>query len=141
MKINNKNNMSKHDENIMPDDYWNDLSETEKDAMFKAMQEAEEFFANEQMWEEMDDQYYDHLRERFGKGPDEIGPREFKSFKSVNMPFWMIVIPAGRQHDGNTMVQYFHTILEDMEEGECNGSYELITESELESKFNIKYNN
>ena len=133
--------MSKHDENVMPDDYWNELSDTDKDALFNAMQEAEEFFANDYMWEAMDDDYYEHLRQRFDKGPDEIGPREFKSFKSVNLPFWMMVIPAGRQHDGNTMVQYFHTILEDMEDGECNGEYELLTEGELESKFNIKYNN
>jgi len=53
----------------------------------------------------------------------------------------LMVIPAGRQHNGEEMVQYFHIITEDLELGECNGSYELVTKKDLEEKFNIKYNN
>ena len=57
------------------------------------------------------------------------------------MPVQLMVIPAGRQHNGEEMVQYFHIITEDLELGECNGSYELVTKKDLEEKFNIKYNN
>jgi len=88
----------------------------------------------------MDDVYYEHLRERFKKGPDEIGPRLFKQFQNAFLPIQMMVIPAGRQHNGEEVVSYYHILTEDMELGECNGSYELVTEKELEEKFNIKYN-
>ena len=136
--------MSKGNENPIPDEYWNDgdnPSMEEMEALQAAANEMEAYLsqpANE--WSEMDDVYYDHLRERFQKGPDEIGPRQFKQFQNAFLPIQMMVIPAGRQHNGEEMVQYFHTITEDMEEGECNGSYELLTEKELEEKFNIKYN-
>jgi len=131
----------KKEENIIPDEYWSTLTEAEKEGMAKAMDESELFLMNEQEWTELDEDYYTQLRVRFNKGPDEIGPREFKSFKSVNLPLWMLVIPSGRQKDGDTYIQYFHTICEDMEDTNCNGSYEMVTEEELESKFNIKYNN
>lgn len=137
--------MSKENENPIPDEYWNDgdtPSMEEMEALQAAADEMEAYLSqptNE--WSEMDDAYYDHLRERFQKGPDEIGPRQFKQFQNAFLPIQMMVIPAGRQHNGEEMVQYFHTITEDMEEGECNGSYELLTEKELEEKFNIKYNN
>ena len=137
--------MSKGNENPIPDEYWNDgdtPSMEEMEALQAAADEMEAYLSqptNE--WSEMDDAYYDHLRERFQKGPDEIGPRQFKQFQNAFLPIQMMVIPAGRQHNGEEMVQYFHTITEDMEEGECNGSYELLTEKELEEKFNIKYNN
>ena len=137
--------MSKGNENPIPDEYWNDgdtPSMEEMEALQAAADEMEAYLSqptNE--WSEMDDAYYDHLRERFQKGPDEIGPRQFKQFQNAFIPIQMMVIPAGRQHNGEEMVQYFHTITEDMEEGECNGSYELLTEKELEEKFNIKYNN
>ena len=131
-------------ENLMPEEYWSGLSETDKDALLKAQLELEGQFQKAQEWQEMDDEYYEHLRGRFGKGPDEIGPRDFKTFKGNGIPIWMMVIPAGKQSLSSSpeiMTQHFHTICEDMELGECNGSYELITEEELESKFNIKYNN
>jgi hypothetical protein len=131
-------------ENLMPDDYWNGLTDADKDDVLKAQLELEYQFQKAYEWQEMDDEYYGHLRGRFGKGSDEIGPRDFKTYKGVGIPIYMMVIPAGRQPLSSTpgvMVQYFHTICEDMELGECNGSYELITEDELESKFNIKYNN
>lgn len=137
--------MSKRNENPIPDEYWNggDVpSMEEMEALQAAADEMEAYLSqptNE--WSEMDDVYYNHLRERFQKGPDEIGPRQFKQFQNAFLPIQMMVIPAGRQHNGEEMVQYFHTITEDMEVGECNGSYELLTEKELEEKFNIKYNN
>jgi hypothetical protein len=131
-------------ENLMPEEYWNELSDTDKDALLKAQLESDVDLQTGQEWEEMNDEYYEHLRGRFGKGPDEIGPRDFKTFKGNGIPIWMMVIPAGKQSLSSSpeiMTQHFHTICEDMELGECNGSYELITEEELESKFNIKYNN
>jgi len=132
------------DENQIPEDYWNQLSDADKELMAKAMDEAEDYLMDEQEWVEMDEGYYSHLRERFGKGADEIGPRNFKTYLSKGIPFWMMVIPAGKQalsDNPDVNVQHFHTICEDMELGECNGAYELITEQQLESKFNIKYNN
>jgi|TARA_B100000900_G_C20510508_1_gene687782 hypothetical protein len=92
-------------------------------------------------WVEMDENYFNELRERFQKGPDEIGPREFKTYVNKDLPIYMIVIPAGKQHNGEHIVQYFHTIAEDLDMGDCNGSYELITETELENKYNIIYFN
>ena len=132
------------DENQIPEDYWNQLSDTDKELMANGLTEAEDYLSNNQEWQEMDDTYYTQLRERFAKGADEIGPRNFKTYISKGIPIWMMVIPAGKQaltENPSVMVQHFHTICEDMELGECNGSYELITEAELESKFNIKYNN
>lgn len=131
-----------HDENLIPDDYWSQLSEEERDAMAKAIDEAEEYFLqNPEEWDVMDEAYYESMRERFGKGPDEIGPRQFKTYMNRNMPIWVFVMPAGRQHNGDSFVNYYHVIAEDMESGECNGDYALLTEQELESKYNIKYNN
>ena len=119
-----------------------DVSQEEIEALQAAANEMEEYLSeppNE--WCEMDDTYYTHLRERFGKGVDEIGPRTFKQFQNDFLPIQMMVIPAGRQHNGEEVVSYYHVLAEDMEAGECNGSHELLTEQELESKFNIKYNN
>ena len=128
-------------ENLIPTDFWDELSESEKDAMTKAFDEANDEFSNYDEWDEMDETYYSHLRERFGKGPDEIGPRLWKSYQNRMIPMQLMVIPAGRQHDGESMVQWFHTIVEDMQLGECNGEYALITETELLEKYNINFNN
>lgn len=134
--------MSNENENLIPEDYWNELTQEEKDVLASAASEMEEYLSQPtDEWHEMDEAYYQHLRQRFGKGEDEIGPRQFKQYQNAFLPIQMMVIPAGRQHNGEEMVQYFHTLTEDMELGECNGSYELVTESELEEKFNIKYNN
>lgn len=131
-----------HDENLIPNDYWSELSEQEREAMAKAIDEAEEYFLqNPEEWDLMDEAYYEGMRERFGKGPDEIGPRQFKTYMNRNMPIWVFVMPAGRQHNGEMVVNYYHVIAEDMESGECNGDYALLTEQELESKYNINYNN
>ena len=35
------------------------------------------------------------------------------------------------------MVQWFHTIVEDLQHGECNGEYALITETELLEKYTL----
>jgi hypothetical protein len=130
-----------HDENLIPNDYWNELSDAEKEAMAKAIDEAEEFFLqNPEQWDEMDEAYYEGMRARFGKGPDDIGPRQFKTYMNRNMPIWMFVMPAGRQHNGENFVGYYHVIAEDMEHGECNGAYSLMTETELKNKYNITYN-
>jgi hypothetical protein len=130
--------MSEEQNNLIPDDYWSQFSPEEMEAIQQAMDDANDaYFA----WDEMDGQYYDHLRDRFKKGPDEIGPRQFKTYMNRYVPILMIVIPAGKQHDGESMVQHYHTITEDMEFGECNGVYEMLTENQLEEKFNIKYNN
>ena len=133
--------MSEHNDNLIPEEYWNEVSQ-EKEALQKAADEANEYLEHPiDEWNELDESYYEHLRERFGKGKDEIGPRQFKQYQNKFLPIQMMVIPAGRQHNGEEMVQYFHTITEDMEVGECNGEYLLLTESELDEKFNIKYNN
>ena len=128
-------------ENLIPMEFWDELSDSEKDAMTKAFDEANEEFSNYDEWDEMDEAYFSHLRERFGKGPDEIGPRIWKSYQNKMMPIQLMVIPAGRQHDGESIVQWFHTIVEDMQLGECNGEYALITETELLEKYNINFNN
>lgn len=134
--------MSEQNENLIPEEYWNEVSQEEMEALQSAADEMERYLSQPvDEWNEMDESYYQHLRERFKKGEDEIGPRQFKQYQNKFLPIQMMVIPAGRQHNGEEMVQYFHTITEDMEVGECNGSYELITESELDEKFNIKYNN
>jgi hypothetical protein len=131
--------------NLMPDEYWNQLSQEEMEALQKFADEANEYLeqplGETLEWEEMDESYFQSLRERFNKSKDEISQREFKTYMNKNIPIWMMVIRAGRQRNGNEMVQYFHTITEDMDSGECNGSYELVTEKELEENFNIKYNN
>ena len=127
--------------NVVPDDFWNELSNEEKDALTKAQIEASEEYQNYDEWKEMDEDYFQHLRQRFDKGVDEIGPRITKSYQNKFLPLQMMVIPAGRQHDGESMVQMFHLIVEDMEKGECNGEYSLISDTELTEKYNINFNN
>ena len=134
--------MSKENENLLPDEYWNELTQEEIESLQSAADEMEQYLSQPaDEWIELDEAYYEHLRERFKKGPDEIGPRQSKLFQNKFIPVQMKVIPAGRQRNGEEMVQYFHIITEDLELGECNGSYELVTKKDLEEKFNIKYNN
>ena len=92
-------------ENPIPTDFWDELSESEKEALHKAQEEAQEEYLNYDEWEEMDNDFYEHLRERFQKGPDEIGPRQWKSFQNKVVPMQLMVIPAGRQHDGEKSKQ------------------------------------
>jgi len=134
--------MNDSGDNLIPDDYWNSVSQEEMEALQKAADEANAYLEQSlDEWDEMNDDYYNHLRERFKKNDGEIGPRQFKQFQHSTLPIQMIVIPAGRQHSDDGVVSYYHTITEDLQVGECNGSYELLTEKELEEKFNIKYNN
>jgi hypothetical protein len=128
-------------DNVIPTDFWSELSDSDKQSMAKAMDDANEEFQNYDEWKEMDESFYNNLRERFGKGEDEIGPRIWKSYQNKMIPLQLMVIPAGRQHDGDTNVQMFHTLVEDMQLGECNGEYELITEAQLLEKYNINFNN
>ena len=125
----------------VPDDFWSSLSTEEKEALSKAQEEASAEFDNYDEWKEMDEGYFEHLRQRFNKGADEIGPRITKSYQNKFLPLQVMVVPAGRQHDGDRQVQMFHLIVEDMEKGECNGEYSLISETELQSKYNINFNN
>ena len=134
--------MNNENENLIPDDYWNELSQEEMEVLQSAADEMEHYLSQPMdEWNELDESYYEHLRQRFKKGPDEIGPRKFKQFQNKFLPIQMMLIPAGRQHNGEEIVQYFHIITEDMVVGECRGSYDGVTETELEEKFNIKYNN
>lgn len=129
-------------QNLIPDDYWHQLTEKEQlelQKLYDEMSHIENVVPDS--WDEMDESYFQMLRERFNKTESEISQRKFKTYMNSNFPFWLMVVPAGRQRNGETIVQYFHTIIEDMEDGECNGEYQLLTESELEEKFNIKYNN
>ena len=117
------------------------LTKEEQVALEKAIDDAEKvYYENVDAWTEMDEDYFNALRKEYNKGPDEIGPRKFKSFIHSELPLYILIFPAGKQHNGGTMIQYYHTITEDLEYGECNGSYKLITETELFEKFNIKYN-
>ena len=49
-----------------------------------------------------------------------------------------MVIPAGKQHNGERMVQYYHTIFMDYEMGDPNGEYKLVDEYELYDMLNEK---
>ena len=51
-----------------------------------------------------------------------------------------IVIPAGKQHDGKEMVQFYHTIHQDYHEGSPNGVYKLVDEVQLFDMLNTNYN-
>lgn len=96
-------------------------------------------FGDSSYWVEMNESYFKSLRDQYNKSSDEIGPRKFKSYINSDMPIYVMVIPAGKQHDGSKMIQYFHVIVEDFELGQCNGSYDLVTDVDLLSKFGIEY--
>jgi Fe2+ or Zn2+ uptake regulation protein len=51
-----------------------------------------------------------------------------------------IVLPAGKQHDGKEMVQFYHTIHQDYHEGGPNGVYKLVDEVQLFDMLNNNYN-
>ena len=91
--------------NVVPDDFWNELSDDEKSALTKAQSEASEEYQNYDEWKEMNEDYFQHLRQRFDKGVDEIGPRITKSYQNKFLPLQMMVIPAGRP------VSYTHLTL------------------------------
>lgn len=51
-----------------------------------------------------------------------------------------LVMSAGKQHDGEKMVQFYHTIFQDYHLGEPNGEYKLVDETELFEMLNTNYN-
>ena len=52
----------------------------------------------------------------------------------------IIVMAAGKQHDGEKMVQFYHTIFQDYHSGGPNGDYKLVDEIELFEMLNTNYN-
>jgi len=54
--------------------------------------------------------------------------------------FEFIVIPAGKQHNGEEFVQFYHTIFQDYHEGGPNGVYKLVDEVQLFDMLNNNYN-
>ena len=81
------------------------LTEDEQVALEKAIDDAETvYYENGDSWVEMDGDYFTTLREEYNKTEDEIGPREFKSFIHSELPLYILIFPAGRQHNGETMI-------------------------------------
>lgn len=54
--------------------------------------------------------------------------------------FEFIVIPAGRQHDGEEFIQFYHTIFTHYNDPGPNGQYELVDEVQLYDMLNKNYN-
>jgi|11_taG_2_1085331.scaffolds.fasta_scaffold01675_7 hypothetical protein len=54
--------------------------------------------------------------------------------------FEFIVIPAGKQHDGEGFVEFYHTIFQDYHTGGPNGEYKLVDEVQLFDMLNTNYN-
>lgn len=54
--------------------------------------------------------------------------------------FEFIVIPAGRQHDGEKFVKFYHTIFTHYNDVGPNGVYELVDETRLFELLNTNYN-
>jgi len=54
--------------------------------------------------------------------------------------FEIVVIPAGKQHNGEEFIQFYHTIFTDYNEGGPNGDYKLVDEIDLFDMLNTNYN-
>jgi len=54
--------------------------------------------------------------------------------------FEFIVIPAGKQHDGEKFVKFYHTIFTHYNDVGPNGQYELVDEFRLFELLNTNYN-
>ena len=54
--------------------------------------------------------------------------------------FEIVVIPAGKQHNGEEFIQFYHTIFTDYNEGGPNGDYKLVDEIDLFDMLNKNYN-
>ena len=54
--------------------------------------------------------------------------------------FEIVVIPAGRQHNGDEFVQFYHTIFTHYNDPGPNGEYELVDEVQLYDILNKNYN-
>lgn len=61
-------------------------------------------------------------------------------FQDHGSNYELLVMSAGKQHDGEKMVQFYHTIFEDYHSGGPNGSYKLVDETELFEMLNTNYN-
>jgi hypothetical protein len=53
--------------------------------------------------------------------------------------YGILVLPAGKQHDGKEWIQFYHTIFEDYHEGSPNGQYKLVDEFELIQMLGTNY--
>jgi len=54
--------------------------------------------------------------------------------------FEIVVIPAGKQHDGEEFIQFYHTIFTHYHDPGPNGQYELVDEVHLYDMLNKNYN-
>jgi hypothetical protein len=54
--------------------------------------------------------------------------------------FEIVVIPAGKQHDGEEFIQFYHTIFTHYNDPGPNGQYELVDEVQLYDMLNKNYN-
>ncbi len=54
--------------------------------------------------------------------------------------FEFIVIPAGKQHNGDEFVEFYHTIFTHYNDPGPNGQYELVDEVQLYDMLNTNYN-
>lgn len=61
-------------------------------------------------------------------------------FKDHGSNFEIIVIPAGKQHDGNEVINFYHTIYQDYHDVGPNGEYRLVDSTELFNMLNTNYN-
>jgi len=64
-----------------------------------------------------------------------------KMYQDQGENYGIIVVPAGKQHNGERMVQYYHTVLEDFHWVGPNGQYKLVDEFELNEMLNTNYIN
>ena len=62
--------------------------------------------------------------------------REVISYQDQGDNFCIVVIPAGKQYNGEEYVQYYHTISEDYHDNGPNGQYKLVDEQELNEMLN-----
>lgn len=66
---------------------------------------------------------------------------EVSAYQDQGGNYGYIVIPAGKQHDGEKMVQWYHLIYEDFHWGNPNGEHRLVDEFELNEILNNNYIN
>lgn len=64
-----------------------------------------------------------------------------KMYQDQGGNYGYIVVPAGKQHDGEKWVQWYHLIFEDFHWVGPNGNHKLVDEFELNEILNNTYNN
>jgi len=62
------------------------------------------------------------------------------SFIDHGANFEIVVIPAGKHHDGEEFVRFYHTIFTDFADPNPNGEYKLVDEHELHDMLNTNNN-